>query len=77
MRESDAANAYPAPLITLGRGDQMNMAEEKPQVGESIYHKVRRAAREKEEKEAERMRRFDELLGRKGQQDELSKKLGR
>jgi hypothetical protein len=55
----------------------MNMAEEKPQVGESIYHKVRRAAREEQKKEAERMRRFDELLGRKGQQDELSKKLGR
>ncbi len=53
----------------------MNMAEEKPQ--ESVYDRVRREVREKEKKEAERMRRFDELLGRKGQQDELSKKLGR
>ncbi len=63
--------------IIIKEGDQMNMAEEKPQSSESIYHKVRREVREKEEKEAERMRRFDELLGRKGRQDELSKKLGR
>ncbi len=53
------------------------MAEEKSQASESIYDRVRREVREKEKKEAERMRRFDELLGRKGQQDELSKKLGR
>jgi hypothetical protein len=51
----------------------MNMAEEK----KDVFARVRREVREKEEKEAERMRRFDELLGRKGQQDELSKKLGR
>ncbi len=44
---------------------------------EDVFDRVRREVREKEEKEAERMRQFDELLGRKGQQDELSKKLGR
>ena len=60
-------------LIIIKEGDQMNMAEEK----EDVFARVRRESREKEEKEAERMRRFDELLGRKGQQDELSKKLGR
>ncbi len=49
------------------------MAEEK----EDVFDRVRREVREKEEKEAERRRQFDELLGRKGQQDELSKKLGR
>jgi len=49
------------------------MAEEK----KDVFDRVRREVREKEKKEAERMRRFDELLGRKGQQDELSKKLGR
>jgi hypothetical protein len=55
----------------------MNMAEEKPQVGESIYHKVRLAAREKEEKEAERMRRFNELLGRENTDDEVRKRFNR
>jgi hypothetical protein len=49
------------------------MAEEK----EDVFARVRREVREEQKKEAERMRRFDELLGRKGQQDELSKKLGR
>jgi Trp operon repressor len=51
------------------------MAEEKPQ--ESVYNRVRRAAREEQKKEAERMRRFNELLRRENTDDELSKKLGR
>jgi hypothetical protein len=51
------------------------MAEEKPQ--ESVYNRVRREVREKQEKEAERMRRFNELLRRENTDDELSKKLGR
>jgi len=34
----------------------MNMAEEKPQVSESIYHKVRRESRERQEQERERQR---------------------
>jgi DNA-directed RNA polymerase specialized sigma subunit len=51
----------------------MNMAEEK----KDVFARVRREVREKEEKEAERMRRFNELLRRENTDDELSKKLGR
>jgi hypothetical protein len=51
----------------------MNMAEEK----KDVFDRIRREVREKEEKEAERMRRFNELLRRENTDDELSKKLGR
>ncbi len=51
----------------------MNMAEEK----KDVFARVRREVREKQEKEAERMRRFNELLRRENTDDELSKKLGR
>jgi DNA-directed RNA polymerase specialized sigma subunit len=51
----------------------MNMAEEK----KDVFARVRREVREKQEKEAERMRRFNELLKRENTDDELSKKLGR
>ena len=40
----------------------MNMAEEKPQVSESIYDRVRRVARERQEQERERRARLAEIM---------------
>jgi hypothetical protein len=51
------------------------MAEEKPQVSESIYHKVRREARERQEQERQRRARLDELKER--QDPEWVQRLGR
>jgi hypothetical protein len=42
------------------------MAEEKPQASESIYERVRREARQREQQERERRARLDELKGRQG-----------
>lgn len=39
----------------------MNMAEEKPQVSESIYDRVRRESRERQEQERERRARLAEI----------------
>ncbi len=51
----------------------MNMAEEK----KDVFARVRREVREKQEKEAERMRRFNELLGRENTDDEVRKRFNR
>ncbi len=42
----------------------MNMAEEKPQVGENIYQKIRRESRERQEQERERRARLAEIKRR-------------
>ena len=42
----------------------MNMAEEKPQVSESIYQKIRAEAAQKHEQERQRRARLDELKER-------------
>ncbi len=51
-------------LIIIKEGDQMNMAEEKPQVGENIYQKIRRESRERQEQERERRARLAEIKRR-------------
>jgi hypothetical protein len=43
----------------------MNMAEEKPQVRESIYDRIRREAAQKHEQERQRRARLDELKARR------------
>ena len=40
----------------------MNMAEEKPQARESIYQKIRRESRARQERERERRARLAEIL---------------
>jgi hypothetical protein len=51
------------------------MAEEKPQVSESIYQKIRRESRERQEQERQRRARLDELKER--QDPEWVQRLGR
>ena len=60
-------------LIIIKEGDQMNMAEEKPQ--ESVYDRIRRVANEKREQEHQRRARLDELKER--QDPEWVQRLGR
>jgi hypothetical protein len=53
----------------------MNMAEEKPQVSESIYDRIRRESRKRQEQERQRRARLDELKER--QDPEWVQRLGR
>jgi hypothetical protein len=53
----------------------MNMAEEKPQANENIFHKIRREAAQKHEQERQRRARLDELKER--QDPEWAQRLGR
>jgi DNA-binding protein H-NS len=58
-------------------GDQMNMAEEKPQASENIYQKVRREASERQEQERERRARLAEILREGGTPEWKQNLLGR